>query len=190
MTDLLEVRARRTSSILELTILDHSLDISGLERLDAVLANRDARTRRIGQETRLRGYALGLLVDCAARHQLGDARAGRAHAFITDFVRTEYADPDGDHVGEAFDPESFAVPDDGETTPESAFVLDHFVRRCEVTARHGPGRDQAIAAFAAGRRWKDVPDALRRRFELKVEMVSESVAELFADETWWTAYTL
>jgi len=191
MTDLIEVRARRTASRLELTVLDHSLDLSQLDRLEAVLANQDRQTRRLGQDTRLRGYALGLLVDCAARNQLYDTKSAQSHAFITEFVRVEVADPNGDHTDEEFDPDAFAIPDDGETAPESPFVLDHFIRRCEVRDRHDPGPAQTLAAFeAAGRRWRAVPDALRRHFTLELELVSEPLAELFDGETWWTAYTL
>ena len=191
MTDLIEVRARRSAAILELTIFDHSLDISQLDRLEGVLSGRDSRARRLGRDMRLRGYVLGLLVDCAARNQLGDAKSEQSQAFITEFVRTEYADPDGDHAGEEFDPRSFDLPDDGETNPESAFVLDQFLRRCELGSRHDPGRERMTAALeAAGRRWQDVPDALRRWFTFEVEVVSERVAALFDGETWWTAYTL
>lgn len=187
MTDLIEVRARRIGAVLERTVLERSLDLSALARLTRALSERDASTHRLGRDLRLRGYALGLLVDCAARGQLGDAAFARA--FLTEYVRSEYADPDGDHVGEEFDPERFAIPDDGETIPGSAFVLDRFLRRCELAATHDPGDAQVRAAFeAAGRRWQAVPDALRRRFVLALEPVDPELAARFEGETWTAAY--
>ncbi len=191
MTDMIEVRARRTPHSLDLTVFDNNVDYSEFDALSGVLDGRDARTQRLGLDKRLRGYALGLLVDCAARNQLGEAKSRPAHTFITDFVRQEHADPDGDEPLENFDPECFSIPDDGETTPESPYVLDSFLSACTLAERHDPGLERVSSAYAAaGRRWQALADGDRRRFTLRLEGLSATIAELFDGARWWTAYTL
>ena len=191
MTAMIEVLSTRTSGAkLQLTICARYFDPSEVEVLESVLDKTDRRTKKFGKERRLRGYALGALVDAVVTNQLGASDAAEATSFVREYVRSTFDDPDGDYVGESFDEENFDWPDDVES-PESSFVIDRFIKACGIQTVHRMDSAEARAAAEAVQwKWSELAIDRRPHFVLALELAAESHALLFDGQTWSSAYSL